>query len=486
MDALPVVLCLLGAVLGFGLGYAFVKAKLGPELGQAQAQKEEGERAKAELATERTRLEQLIGENRSLQSQIESEKKASEDQRRLLEEAQTNLSDAFKALSSDALRKNSTQFLELAQSALKTYNEQAKGDLEKRQQAIGELVKPIEEKLKSFDENIKSIEKERVGAYEQLKEQVKGLSESQTRLQAETNNLVRALRNPQQRGQWGEMQLETILKHAGLQEGVHYNKQVSVTGEDGGGRPDFVVLFPNGMQIVIDSKAPLDAYLDAQECTDEDTRIAKFKDHAKHVRNHAQSLGRRAYQDRFESCDFVVMFLPAESLYSVAIQHDPRLLEFGAENKVFIASPVTLITMLRSVAMGWRHEQLAKNAKQISDEAKELYARFGVLGKHFAKLGDRLDGAVAAYNDSVGSLETRVLPQARKLKELHATTAEDIPALETVERTSRELQSPELRVLPSALVLDDEPVILESATVDRPEEAESGGGVTLAAAMVED
>ena len=434
-----------------------MKAKAGPELGEAGSARARAATLEAELKSRDQEVLRLVAEATDARARLA----AAEAQQ---EEFEKRVNDVFSTAAGQALDRNSEKFQELAQQHFKLLRSEANSDLEKRQQAIGELVKPIEEKLKSFDENIGKLEKERVGAYEGLKEQVKGLMDSQSRLQSETNNLVRALRNPQQRGQWGEMQLETILKHAGMQEGVHYNKQVSVFGEEGGGRPDFVVLFPNGMQIVIDSKAPLDAYLDAQESTDEETRAAKFAEHAKRVRNHAQSLGRRAYQDRFESCDFVVMFLPAESLYSVAIQHDPRLLEFGMENKVFIASPVTLITMLRSVAMGWRHEQLAENAKQISDEAKELYARFGVLGKHFAKLGDRLDGAVAAYNESVGSLETRVMPQARKLKELRATTADDIPTLDPVERTSRQLQSPELRAapLPASAVVEEqvEPEVL--------------------------
>jgi DNA recombination protein RmuC len=369
---------------------------------------------------------------KEVQARLDAERSAIQEQRELLEK---KVAETFTALSSDALRKNNTQFLDLAKEALSNFNEQAKGDLEKRQQAIGELVKPIEEKLKHFDESIKGMEKERVGAYEQLREQVKTLAETHTKLQSETQNLVRALRNPGQRGQWGEMQLERILEFAGLREKVHFEKQVSVTSEEGGGRPDYVVRFATGQRIVIDSKVPLEAYLDAQDLADDELRAAKLRDHARHVRGHVQSLMRRSYQDRFESLDFVVMFLPAESLFSAALQYDPALIEFGVENRVFIASPITLIGMLRSVAMGWRQEQLAENAKVISDEAKELYARFSVVGKHFKRLGDRLDDVVSAYNDTVGSMDTRLLPQARRLKELQVTTADDIPTASAIDRT---------------------------------------------------
>lgn len=504
VDPVMLVLCLLGgAVFGAIIGWLLMKAKTAPELSLAAAKAAETDQAKADLAKAREeraafetraaridqleseirdgreRLEKLIGDNNALQSQVEAERNAREEQRKLLEEAKTNLEDAFKALSSDALRKNNAQFLELAEQTLKTFNEQAKGDLEKRQQAIGELVKPIEEKLKAFDENIKGIEKERVGAYEQLKEQVKGLADSQNRLQAETNNLVRALKNPSQRGQWGEMQLETILKHAGLVEGVHYSKQVFVSGEDGAGRPDYVVSYPTGQKIVIDSKAPLEAYLAAHDASDEDIRTQKFREHARHVRQHVQALMKRAYQSRLDSVDFVVMFLPAESLYSAAVQADPALIEFGVENRVVIASPITLITLLRSVAMGWRQEQLAENAKKISDEAKELYTRFGVLGKHFSKLGDRLDGAVSAFNDTVGSLEGRVLPQARKLKELQVTTAEDLPILEPVEKTARQIQSAELKELPATSENTTVVSALVAETESCPAGAEASSPVTL-------
>jgi DNA recombination protein RmuC len=485
----PVLLvsCLLGgALLGFIIGYLAVQSRANRQLGAAELQREENERAKTEIASVRERLESLIADNNRLQTQIEAERKAFEEQRSLLEEAKTKLEDTFKALSSDALQRNNRQFLELATESLEKFNQQAKGDLEKRQQAIGELVKPIEEKLKSFDENIKGMEKERVGAYEQLKEIAKGIVDGQTRLQAETNNLVRALRNPQQRGQWGEMQLETILKMAGLEEGVHFRRQEHRSGEDGAIRPDTVVFLPTGREIVIDSKAPLDAYLDAQDISDEEGRAAKLRDHARHVKSHVQSLTKKAYWDKFQSADFVVMFLPGESIFSAAVQHDSTLLEFGVENKVFIASPMTLITMLRAVAMGWRQEKLAENAKKISDEAKLLYERIGVLGKHFGKVGRELDSAVSAYNEAVGSLDTRVLPQVRKLKDLKVAT-DDLPSIEPVERKTREIQSIELRELSGVALVEDEPVTKEDASAE-PCEAEpaADGTVTVAAQLFDE
>jgi len=425
---------------------AETKAARIEELGQTIAERE------------RT-IESLRDENATIRetvARLETERTSLQEQR---EEFERRVREVFAEISSDALDKNAKRFLALAEENLAKFNEQAKGDLEKRQQAIGELVKPIEDKLKAFDDNIKGIEKERVGAYEQLREQVFQLKETHVRLQAETNNLVRALRNPSQRGQWGEMQLERILEFAGLKEKVHYEKQVSVVSEQGSGRPDYVVQFATGQRIVIDSKVPLEAYLDAQEAVDDEVRAAKLKEHARHVRNHVQALIKRAYQERFESIDFVVMFLPAESLFSAALQYDPSLIEFGVENRVFIASPITLIGMLRSVAMGWRQEQLAENARLISEEAKELYNRFSVVGRHFKRLGDRLDDAVGAFNETVGSMDTRLLPQARRLKELHVTTAEDIPLPSTIDRSARHPQSPELT---SAMELPTEFAVVEA------------------------
>lgn len=493
MDPLFLVLCLLvGLAIGAVVGIALTKGKIEPERRLAEAKTAEAEAARGDLLRAREeratfesqaqqagelqtelralqgRLENLIANNNRLNAQIEGEREARQEERKLLDQAKTQLEDAFKALSSDALRKNNQQFIELAQQTFNTLNEKAKGDLDKRSQVFDQSVKDIQDKLKTFDENIKGIEKERVGAYEQLKEQVKGLGETQQRLQTETGNLVRALSNTNQRGKWGELQLETILKHAGLVEGINYRKQVTFTSDEGGGRPDFVVRFPSGHEIVIDSKVPLDAYYEANVCNDDLIRTAKLKEHAQKVRQHATALGQKAYQDQFESLDFVVMFLPAESLFSVAVEHDPALIEFGLDKRVFIASPITLIGVLRSVAMGWRQEKLAENAKKICDEAKDLYTRFNVLGRHLSKVGRNLDSAVGAFNDAVGSVERQVLPSARRLKELGVTTADDIPQLEPIERSAREMQSPELRALEDD---PEEAAMVEAAALENGEAA---------------
>lgn len=479
VEPVLIVVCLLGGLFaGALIGWFAMKAKVGPELGEAGHVRERAAALETEVRSRDQEILRLATEATDARARLA----AAEVQR---EEFEKRVNDVFSSAAGRALDRNSEKFQELAQQHFKLLRSEANSDLEKRQQAIQELVKPIDEKLKSFDENIKNIEKDRVGAYEQLKEQVKGLSETQTRLQVETNNLVRALRNPQQRGKWGEIQLETILKMAGLEEGVHFRRQEHRGGEDGSVRPDTVVFLPTGREIVIDSKAPLDAYLDAQDMPDEELRGLKLKEHAKCVRGHIQALTKKAYWDRFETADFVIMFLPGESIFSAAVQQDASLLEFGVENRVFIASPMTLITMLRSVAMGWRQERLAENAKKISDEAKELYGRFGILGKHFGRVGKQLDGAVSAYNDAVGSLDTRVLPQVRRLKELKVAS-EDLPVIEPVERKTREFQSVELRQLPGTLLAEEEPVTQESAALDCPVEADSNGVVTLAAAMVDE
>lgn len=407
---------------------AETKAARVEELGATLAEREQAiEALRGEVAIHRESVARLEAERASLQEQRE--------------EFEKRVREVFAEISSDALSRNSRQFLDLAKENLAKFNEQAKGDLEKRQQAIDEMVKPVREKLKEFEVGVKELEKELGG-------QLKSLLESERRLQNETSNLIRALKNPAQRGQWGEMQLEAILKHAGLQEGVNYRRQVSVSSEDGGSRPDIVVLFPNGQQVVIDSKVPLEAYYEAHSASDDETRSAKFREHAKHVRQHAQALSLRSYQDKFDAFEFVVLFLPAESLFSVAVEHDATLLEFGIEKRVVIASPVQLLGLLRSVALGWKQERLAANAKRISDQAKDLYAGISKVGEHFAKLKKNLDGAVGAYNEAVGSMERNVLPKARRFKELQVA-GDDLPALETIDRASRDLQAPELKELPS-------------------------------------
>lgn len=385
-----------------------------------------------------------------LQTTLTEERKASEEKLALLNEAQAKLSDAFKALSSDALKSNNQSFLELAQSTLQKFQESAKGDLDKRQQAIDQIVKPVRESLDKFDNRIQEIEKARVGAYEGLNQQVKSLLETQTQLRSETSNLVKALGTPRIRGRWGEIQLKRVVELAGMLDHCDFQEQQSVTTETGRLRPDLIVRLPGGKNIVIDAKAPLAGYLEALEATDDVARKARLMDHARQIREHMTLLGQKNYWDQFQPTpEFVVLFLPGESFFSAALEQDPTLIEQGVEQRVILATPTTVIALLKAVAYGWRQESLARNAQEISDLGKELYKRISDMSSHFGDLGSRLDKAVESYNKAVRSMESRVLVSARRFHELESTGGEKvIEALEPITTASIQPQAPELIVLP--------------------------------------
>ena len=386
----------------------------------------------------------------ALETQLAEQSKTAAEKLAVLNEAQTRFSDAFKALSAEALRHNNTSFLELAKSTLEKTQQGARGDLEKRQQAIDALVKPVRESLEKVDAKINELEKARSGAYESLTTQVRSLAETQNYLRSETSNLVRALRSPIVRGRWGEIQLRRVVELAGMVDHCDFLEQTSVETEDGRLRPDMIVHLPAGKTIVVDAKASLNAYLEALEAADDDARLNRLEHHALQVRTHIEKLSRKAYWEQFESApDFVVLFLPGEMFFSAALERDPLLIEFGADKKIILATPTTLIALLRAVCYGWRQEKLAQNAREISQLGSELYKRFADLSVHFGKLGKSLNSSVEAYNQAVGSIETRVLVTARKFKELGATPlGVEIAELPQVEQIARDVQAPEL--LPSS------------------------------------
>jgi DNA recombination protein RmuC len=375
-------------------------------------------------------------------SRFEAERKAAEEKQELLNRAEIKLSDTFKALSADALKGASEQFLQLAKTSLASQTEEAKSEIEKRKTAIETLVKPVADSLGKFELRIGEIEKIREGAYSELKEQVRALGEGQLGLQKETASLVKALRQPTGRGQWGEMQLRRVVELAGMQEHCDFTLQTTATTDEGKRlRPDLIVKLPGGKTIVVDSKTPMDAYLNALEASDETERERFLNQHAQQVRTHIKQLSSKRYTEQFDdSPEFTVLFLPSESFFSAALNSDPGLIEGGVDEGVILATPTTLIALLKAVAYGWRQESLALNAKEISALGRSMHDRLGKLAEHFSKLGNSLTSAVEHYNKAIGSYETRVMSTARKFEELKAAPeGSTLPEIESVEKATRPL-----------------------------------------------
>lgn len=400
-----------------------------------------GEEERAGIRRENTMLQARGAE---LTARLEAEQRQLQEKQELLQEARQELANAFKAISADIFQSNSQRFLELAQQTLAKFQEKGMADMETRKRSIQELLLPMHESLKKVDDQIRQVEKERVEAYAGLTEQVKSLATSQARLHGETANLVNALRKPSVRGRWGEMQLRRVVEMAGMVEYCDFVEQLSVDTETGRLRPDLIVRLPNGKNIVVDSKTALSAYLEAMEAQDDATRQARLKEHARQVRTHLGQLASKSYWEQFgPSPEFVVLFLPGENFFSAALEQDPELIEYGVAQKVILATPTTLIALLRAVSYGWRQDKIAEHAQVIGELGRTLYERLGVLGDHFHDMRKGLDRAVESYNRAVGSFEGRVLVTARKLQDIDPALARDIAPMEPLHKVPRPLLAPE-------------------------------------------
>lgn len=399
----------------------------------------ENEELEAELNQVDHLFNKLKEDFADLKARKEEEEENAKEKISLLQDFGDKLNKKFSLLAKDALKDNNQSFLELAQENLSKFQSNAKGDLELRKEEINALVKPIKDSLGKFDLKITEIEEARNQAYGSLKQHLVSLGEAQSELRQEAQNLSKALRAPSVRGRWGEIQLKRVVEIAGMLNHCDFLEQE--TSNDGKLRPDLIVKLPNNKNVVVDSKAPLQAYLEALDCDTEEKKQLKLKEHAKHIRDHLGRLAKKSYFDQFHpSPEFVIMFLPGEIFFSAALEQDPSLIEVGIDKRVILATPTTLIALLRAVAYGWRHEKLAENAEHISELGKEMYDRLVLLSSHFASMKSGIDKTIDSYNKAIGSFETRVLVSARKFKELGSGSSKEIQSSDLIEKAPRSLQ----------------------------------------------
>ncbi|HXQ19584.1 MAG TPA: DNA recombination protein RmuC [Acidimicrobiales bacterium] len=419
----------------------------------------------AQLAASHGTLSEARADQARLSAEVEQLRTALHERAALIEQDREALIGRFAELSGDALRQNSEHFLTLADTRLREAHESARGELGQRQEAIATLLQPLQDTLTRYEQGLRQLELDRQGAYSGLTNQVRQLSASQETLQKETRNLVTALRAPQTRGRWGELQLKNVVEMSGMVLHCDFEEQVTTNSDEGRLRPDMVVNLAGGGRIVIDAKVPLDAYLRAIEADDEPTREIHLVTHARQLRTHVDQLAKKEYWQQFDrSPELVVAFVPGDPLLAAALEHDQELMEHGFASGVVLATPTSLIALLRTIALGWQEKALAENARAVQELGSELYDRLRVLGGHLAKVHKNLSGTVEAFNDAVGSLESRVLVSARRFPDLGVVGhgAKDLPELHPVTSTPRLPQAPELLVD----VVEDQPFRRPALVVD--------------------
>ena len=431
-----------GLAVGTALGAGILRARSSSRLAVSEAAAGELRRQLEQIGAESSDLKARLEEEQRARVQAEtllqSEREKLQEEQNQFDEARARLSETFQGLAGEALKSNNQAFLELATRTLETLRAQGVGDLDQRKEAIQALVTPLSESLKTYAQCVHDMERRREAAYGDLKGLLTTVQATQENLQHETSNLVTALRRTSVRARWGELTLRRVVELAGMVEHCDFEQQPAVGERERLVRPDMIIRMPGGLIVPVDSKAPLDAYLDALQATSEEQRKEHLRRYAGHVRGHVAKLAAKSYEEQFASAPaFTVLFIPGEAFFSAAAEADPGLIEYAVESRILIATPVTLVALLKAVAYGWRQEKLAQSAREISNLGKQVYERASVLWDHLESLRGALTAAVNAFNKAVGSFETRLLPGIRRFRDLGATAAEPIPQLEVVEQTPR-------------------------------------------------
>jgi DNA recombination protein RmuC len=421
------------------------ESKASERLRELENRRQRLEQLERDLNAKTEIITQFETDKARLQSQMKAAQDNLEEQKNLLREAEFKFKDAFTALSSEALKSSQDQFLKSSQEILKQYTEGAKNEFGKKSEEFGKLLDPLKEKLGELDKQNQEMEKSRASAYSELKQQVTQLSSQQVDLTKETSRLVKALQDPGTAGSWGEMLLEKVVEMAGLPEGIIFELQESTTTEEGRQRPDMAIRLPGDRCLIVDSKAPLKGYLDALESEDETIKAGLLKELPRKLLGHAQELKKRSYDKRVETPDFTVMFIPSESAFRVALEQRPGLIEEVIDLRVIMATPSTMLALLKVVAYGWRQDKLTQTAKEVQEQAQRLYETVVTLMGHYEKLGRALGSAGKAYNEFGSSLNSRVVPAARKFRDFGISAKNEVSESELIEFAPRPLVAPDFQ-----------------------------------------